>query len=556
MFGLEAHHVSQEMLSDEKIPLVPKSGAKDWRFGCFGLFGFLYNLQQAFGLRFLFVLFIVQHVLKGFVLEFASITTPYLLKLHSIPATQMQIYTGVCMLPFAMKPAIGLISDILPISAFNKAPYMLLTSAFGFLGLLTVGLMPAASFPVQIVVMLLFFFVLQVSTCDLLTEAKYAEMIKLRPSDGPAILAFVWFGNSFANLVAALLSGIVIQHFGPQAPCFFGAWPSLVVVVPLLLGYLPEERVTEEQLRKVRKRFYAQKEICFLCLLMLVCALSNMVCGIRSEDPHVNAAVGIIGGLAIIGSCWVLLTPTIAKFFTFSIVQSSMALNISGAVFFFYTDSPEAYPNGPHFSPIFYTTVMRTVGALCSLVGIWTYTRFMKSWTYRSLLVSTNIFFSGLCMLDVALFRRANLSWGIPDKHFVLGGSALQSVAHMWMWMPQVIIYSHLCPAGMEATMYALLAGAANLGMSISSSNGALLLHMLGSKPRGGPGDAGQFEYLWLASFISSILPLVSVTSAFWLVPTARQDEGLSDVDVAAGDAMAGSLWRRYTRPAEEATVT
>ncbi len=47
--------------------------------------------------------------------------------------------------------------------------------------------------------------------------------------------------------------------------------------------------------------------------------------------------------------------------------------------------------------------------------------------------------------------------------------------------MPGVVILSQLCPPGMEATMYALLAGCHNLGNSISANLGAYMLQLLGS---------------------------------------------------------------------------
>merc|ERR1719261_1717319 len=75
----------------------------------------------------------------------------------------------------------------------------------------------------------------------------------------------------------------------------------------------------------------------------------------------------------------------------------------------------------------------------------------------------TNVVLSILSMADVVMLSRLNVRLGIPDDMMVVGGSVLQTVVGQWMWMPGVVILSQLCPKGMEATMYALLAGCHNL---------------------------------------------------------------------------------------------
>lgn len=50
---------------------------------------------------------------------------------------------------------------------------------------------------------------------------------------------------------------------------------------------------------------------------------------------------------------------------------------------------------------------------------------------------------------------------------------------------PGVVILSQLCPPGLEATMYALLAGCHNLGGTIASATGAWVLQVLEVQPAG-----------------------------------------------------------------------
>jgi hypothetical protein len=288
-----------------------------------------------------------------------------------------------------------------------------------------------------------------------------------------------------------------------------------------------------------------QKEACMLCVLMFAGTITLTFLGITFESAKVNAAAAIAVALVMLVAFSVLLRPVIAKVNAFFLIQTSLGFSIGGAAFYFYTDTPEQYPEGPHFSMEFFTSVLGVIGSLCSLVGIFTYQRFASNWTYRSLLLFTNVVVSVLSLTDVIMFTRLNRRWGLPDHAFVLGSSVLTSVIGQWMWMPGVVILSQLCPKGMEATMYALLAGCHNLGNTIASNCGALVLELLGCQPTGQPHESDQFQHLWVGSALSTVLPMFTLLLLPWLIPDARQTDNLLDDD--DGDVTTGSLWRRWT---------
>jgi len=282
-----------------------------------------------------------------------------------------------------------------------------------------------------------------------------------------------------------------------------------------------------------------------LCVLMLVgTAVLTMVglSGTSSMLPQAVAAITV--AIVILIGFSVLLSPTLAKFNAFSIIQTSLTFQVSGAAFYFYTDTEEQYPEGPHFSPFFFNSVVGVVSAVCSLFGIWTYQRYMATWKYRNIFIATNLGYSLICCPDILLFARYNLVLGIPDHVFMLGSAIAQNIVSQWMWMPQVVILANLCPKGMEATMYALLAGSHNLGMGIGSYCGALLLQLFECTPSGAVAESAMFDNLWKASLLSGVLPFITILSAFWLIPDKRQDESILDDAVSATE---GSLWRQWT---------
>merc|ERR1719487_776311 len=111
--------------------------------------------------------------MKGLVNALAGESARWVYKSYKVAGPSMQIYAGVVGLPWALKPIIGMVSDLCPIKGYNKAPYIVLSSLIGVLAFIMVGF-GDTSIPIQVTVMGMFFIAMQSSVCDLLTEAKYA----------------------------------------------------------------------------------------------------------------------------------------------------------------------------------------------------------------------------------------------------------------------------------------------------------------------------------------------------------------------------------------------
>eukprot|EP00931_Biecheleriopsis_adriatica_P036424 TRINITY_DN20987_c0_g1_i1.p1 TRINITY_DN20987_c0_g1~~TRINITY_DN20987_c0_g1_i1.p1 ORF type:complete len:604 (+),score=104.67 TRINITY_DN20987_c0_g1_i1:108-1814(+) len=526
----------------ETTPLVAGQDNDDGNiFGiCIRNSKYIEDLEHCFGWRLLVLLCATQHILKGFVANLVGQARPYLYRSFKVPAPQVQVYSGIVGLPWAMKPIMGLISDIMPIGGYHKAPYMLAMTILSIVAFLVISFY--ADITVSLVVVCLVCITLQISTTDLLSEARYASKIQVSPHAGPALLTYVWAGINAAGFVSVLISGPLLENFGAQATFMAATLPAALVLVPVALGYLEEKRVTPEELAETRQKYYDQREACFLCVIMLIATLTIMAAGLFQHDPYVNCAVAVTVGTIVLICFSLCLTPVIAKANVYSVLSTALGASTSGASFYFYTDSPEMYPEGPHFSDFFYNTVMGTAGTVFSLVGIYLYQRYLSELPYRSLVVGTSVVISAFSVLDVMMFARLTVKWGIPDHILVLGLSVFETMIWQWQWMPQVVLLAALCPKGMEATMFALLAGCHNLGNTISSNFGAVLLHILGVKPKGDVGESKAFENLWIAAAISSVLPLIAALLLKNLLPDCKQSDKID----AVGDPTKDSLLRRW----------
>lgn len=263
-----------------------------------------------------------------------------------------------------------------------------------------------------------------------------------------------------------------------------------------------------------------------LALLIGAISLISSALGISQIDPAFLCGASILFSLTIVGAFYLLVDRRIAKIQSFVLIQNMFSVSTEAAVFFFFTDTVEQYPDGPHFSTYFYITVMGLVGSICSLLGTWTYHTFMKDWTYRRVFICNNLLFMVVSLLNVVLYKRWNRGW-MPDYLFVLGAETFQNIVSIWTYMPMTIMISQLSPPGLESTMFAILAGSSNLGNSFAQYQGAFLLQILNITPNGSPNEGVKFNNLWIASLISSLLPCIPLILVPFLIPNAHQTQNL-----------------------------
>merc|ERR1719456_2191896 len=115
---------------------------------------------------------------------------------------------------------------------------------------------------------------------------------------------------------------------------------------------------------------------------MLCATLAMSATGLLVEDVRVQFYTALTVFLSMLIAFSMVLRPIVAKVNAFSLIQTSLGISIGGATFYFYTDGVSEYPEGPHFSIPFFTTVLGMVGSVCSLIGIVIYKTYMREWTY------------------------------------------------------------------------------------------------------------------------------------------------------------------------------
>eukprot|EP00439_Symbiodinium_sp_Y106_P075323 s2456_g14.t3 len=128
---------------DEKVTLLGGKQRRECSWTC-GAAEFLDDLAGAIGYKLLFLLFVVEHVNRGFVADFSGQAESYVYK------TKLASKVSISKLPWALKPVVGLISDVMPIGGYHKAPYMIGAVFVGSAAFLAAGAVPHSMLPVSL----------------------------------------------------------------------------------------------------------------------------------------------------------------------------------------------------------------------------------------------------------------------------------------------------------------------------------------------------------------------------------------------------------------------
>mmetsp|Transcript_21578 Transcript_21578/g.50304 ORF Transcript_21578/g.50304 Transcript_21578/m.50304 type:complete len:578 (-) Transcript_21578:89-1822(-) len=541
--NVEAHKGSYGTLPGKsQEPLSPVGVALGAPRSCVHWFQ---KLQYNFGTELLVAIFAAEHLIKGFDHGVGMDATGFLWKAYHVEASNVQTYVAIKAMPWSLKPVFGAISDLLPIMGYRKAPYIVISSIIGVCCYLAIGLDFATTIPVQMCVVMLIGCNLQGSVCDLLTEAQYSERLAEQPEHGPDLVSFVWLGQTVLSLVASLVIGPLLSVGGPHLVFLICVGPASVVFWPMMRNYFGERYQTPKEASDMRARMLAVWEVFIPVCAVLFGAIALTFTGLAVHSKLLRLIVALVCLAVVLVAIYISLRPEISRVISFYIIQSAVHVSFSGASFYFYTDTADEFAAGPHFSKTFFTTVLGVVSAICSLIGLWLYVSFFKHWGYRKLLYVTNVILCVAYLLDIVQFTRFNKTLGISDHVFVLGSHTVQRVVARVAWMPQVLMLSQMCPRGLEGTMYAILAGSANFGSSISSFLGAYLLQVCGVNPKGNVGDAAHFANLWLPCAVSAVLPALMILIIPLMIPDIHQTGAILVEDPSSPSA--GSLINRWT---------
>jgi MFS family permease len=469
------------------------------------------------------------HLLKGFVAgggDEGLVGKPieFIFGAMGVSAARLQMLKAAAIAPWALKPVIALLSDAVPIWGYKKMPYVIIFTLLGLVGTVVLGLGIATSVPV--IVASLFLIFLQVSSIDLLVEAKQSEEVKQKSKLGPQFFTFTWLGINIGQVLGVVLVGLLIHYAGPRLP-YLVAFPFMALVLwPTLSKFLGERPIPYEERAGYLPLIQKHPVLCSLTLLIGFLII-NLIVGTFFLSEGELLVLSLVFATLVMMGFLIFIRPEIMGPVVFYFMLGLFSFNIDGALFYFYTDTPEQYPEGPHFSAWFYTSGLGATIFLGIMAGFISGSEIFKNWSYRGILKVTVMLraITQLCL--VPLLCRWNLIFGIPDHLWVLVVTFADTMVFAWRWIPKQVMGAHLTPRGVEATMLGLNAGTFNMAMILSSYCGGYVLHRFGVRPGGQVGDGAMFEHLWMCQVVAALAPCTLLFAMPAFIPAKIQTEPL-----------------------------
>lgn len=365
--------------------------------------------------------------------------------------------TGVASLPWTIKPLFGFLSDGLPILGYRRRPYLILSGVMGATAWLALATLVQSAWLATAMILLSS---LSVAIADVIVDSLVVERVRQESqSDAGTLQSLCWGASALGGLLTAYLGGLLLEQTSTRFVFAVTAtFPLIVAVVAWLISEEPIQEnsnfQTVQHQAKQLKEAFSQKAIWMPGLFLFL----------WQSTPSADSA------------------------------------------FFFFTT------NDLGFEPEFLGRV-RLVTSLAALVGIAIFQRFLKTVPFRTIFAWSTILASLGGMTSLLLVTHANRSLGIDDQWFSLGDSAILTVMGQIAFMPVLVLSARLCPAGVEATLFALLMSIVNLAGLLSHELGALLTHWLHVTDT-------DFKNLWLLITITNLTTLLPLPLLF-LLPSA-----------------------------------
>lgn len=491
------------------------------------------DMVDAFSLKFILFMFVVQCFLNGIVFMTINGSLFPLLKSLKVDAARLQILSTLAMAPWSLKPLMGMLSDIVALGRYHKRYWLLAAS---FIGVVGASFLSTGTIVIPIIVMMMFCLHYQVSNCDLLVEGKYAELMRENPHTGSNIVTLKSGFQQFGFIIAMSFVGPLADAKNFTAMFIVCLCFATTPIIPLVLGWLPEKKLPDRRKcsviivdkEKVRKSW---KMLIFVALIGLTGPTVSLVLAFSTINRAIGICIAL--GVVLIGVIggYLSFPRVIANVALYQVLTSLSKISVGTALDFFFTASPRCLPNGPHFSFKYYITFTGILGTCVSFISVFVYQLLFSKWRFRNVLLFTTFLACLSGIFDFILVKRWNVFWGIPDKYFyILGDAILENALQMMYWIPSSAIIAKVCPSGLEAATYAFLAGMSNFARTVASLAGALAIDWLHLRMTEHD-TVCNWSNLWvLVLFGHILLPLVvGILAAIFLIPNTKQTDSLKD---------------------------
>lgn len=362
---------------------------------------------------------------------------------------QVQILGSLGIIPWSIKPLYGLLSDRLPLRGLRRKPYLFLAGLLGATGYFSLATWVEgfAGAAAALLVSAAGF-----ALADVIVDGIVAERSRTQKEAG-RLQSICRASLLVGALIVSYASGILVAWIGARNVFFVtGFLPLLTCAFALIITELPGE-VLAFNLRATWRSFRA--------------ALSPAL-------------------------LW-------SAFFLFL----WRATPSSGSAFnYFLIDELQ-------FDPEFFGRLSLISHAM-GIAGVFVFRKFLLALPLRTLFFWIIIASVFLSLPTFGLIYGWYRALGVSPKLFAMADTLIAAPLAEIGFLPLLVLVARICPKGIEATMFAVLASLMNIGLALSDLGGAALSAFF--DVRGAtdalPGNYAHLDTVMWIAVLSSFLPL------------------------------------------------
>ncbi|MBM3231512.1 folate/biopterin family MFS transporter [Candidatus Peregrinibacteria bacterium] len=375
-------------------------------------------------------------------------TTFYYKEDLGLSIAQASIIGSLSIIPWSIKPLYGLLSDRIPLMGLRRKPYLFLAGLFGASGYFSMATW-VHNFSGAIIATILSG--LGFALADVIVDGIVAEKSK-NQSEAGKLQSVCRASIMTGALLVAYVSGILTEMIGPRNVFWItGTLPLLTSVLSLCISESPalrRESVISGTWKNLKSGF--SKELLMGVLFMFV----------WRATPNSGGALGYY------------------------------EIDVLG------------------FSPEFFGRLSLISHAM-GIVGVVIFRKLLLTLSLRKLFCWVMILSVVLSLPAIGLVYGWYELLGVSPRFFAMADTLISGPLTEIGFLPLLVLAARLCPKGVEATMFALLASIMNIGLAVSDMGGALLVKIfhVNQATETLPADYTNLHIvLWIA-ILSSLLP-------------------------------------------------
>lgn len=365
----------------------------------------------------------------------------------SIP--QAGILGSISLIPWSIKPLYGFFSDRLPVFGMRRKPYLALAGILGSFGYFSMATW-VASFSGAFVAV--FVSGMGFALADVIVDGIVAERSRTQTEAGK-LQSICRAALLTGALSVSYLSGVLVEWIGARNVFFItGTLPLLTTAFACMMVEGSQESISFS----LRETFLKLKQAVTPSLLWAALFL-----------------------------------------FIWRATPSS-----GGAFSYFLIDELK-------FSPEFFgrlSLLSHTMG----IVGVLFFRKFLMSVSLRKLFAGIIVASVVLSLPTLGLIYGWYKLLGVSPQFFAMADTLISAPLSEIGFLPLMVLIARICPTGLEATMFAILASLANVGLAVSDMGGAALSTFFDIRQSADPLGAnyGNLHIVMWIAILSSFLPM------------------------------------------------